>query len=1217
MYEGQPLLYLGADQTWTKCHLHKIEYDSAGNEVKMIVIRLDNTEDEYGVSPQDAHVQLKLRDDADQADIGNADLMQASKKAASFLCNRHATTQVYSRCGPVLVFMAHYNMARFFGTGMINEYRTTHDSFDRAPHLYGKLREAMYMVEMTQSDQNVIFVGNRNSGKTMQMTKSIEFITHGNTRYLEMCQAAMGILQAFGCVQMQANPNSSRFTSFITFYFQDKVVSGCKIDAYMLETWRLIDCTEEDKSFHVFYALYDSEDLTLLRRVGFMRGEKKEKFEYLKKTIIKFKKAKWKSPWISIQVLLVFCKQLDIELSVLNMWLTVACACLRLGNLEFVCTKDRAVVKNVNEMDFIGSKLGIPVEFLQEKLSASPACRVDTQEEKERIWITESKNRRDALACFIYQRLFTWIVRVINEKIKGVQRGARLCLLDGQGFETGKNLGFDQLLVNYCNERLYGVFEHSINQSVQQEYEREKINMQPVPPTNDNVIAVETNRIVLRECLDRASMMALPSPTQFVQMVTASSISRFVSFDGFKMTISHPAGKCQYDVSMFPSQNRQFATLQFVDLLRQSDTFHDDLILPSDGESQVLPQQPPSPRIPRSPRGQATGMNLELPSPRMRGVTEAPSPLGRMSPTLSRRRSSSISTPPTTPIIPLPPTTSSLFCDSFQELLTAIQRNRCHFIVCLTNGEEEFVQTQMDSTRLSYVINVCSSEGRPIHIPYVNLFQRYWMISDDSKYICAVSSADLHEYAMGKTKVFFTAKCVARLEKIRFLIRRAAAKKLLPLLKKNVCLARQERNKFLHNCLRVWLDRRAAIQDTSNEALFQELTKRDEDLRAAGQEIAKLRKETETMVRAIKTTFPCEWAIQQSLLCHLGGGTYNPYETHAHLDVLFDFLYDRTMLFTAFHPDTFPMFALVSARLIIYHGYSQDAVLSLYQVFNQKILVLQDMGSIMLGISNLCFLISWMHHSNKVQSDDIIRFVHVLNNLCLTVQKKICDTLSVLAYEYVCTPSRAGTVRSLDSFTNQVQQQYADMKKHNLPNMLIRHLLLTLLHNIDVRIANSIMLKSFVNVDCTFTFQPDLGAVANQVVSIVNDNGVLQRSSWKTFFPIMFDIVRLLSCPDKKQAVGTPEMFTKLTDAHMLELISKYKFGEGEPKFDIQAVVYQLKDRVGRRANEVSFVASTRQFKQDQVADQFCVIPSSMVCQVVASATFSTESFLPNSIKRD
>ena len=1208
MYEGQPLLYLSADQTWIKCHLHKIQHDPDGRDVQMLVIRLDETDDEYGVSPDDVDSQLKMREDADLSEIGNADLLHASKKAASFLWQRNQQSQVYSKCGPILIFMAHYTMSRLFGTGTIGEYRKTHESFDQAPHLYGKLREALYMVEMTQTDQNVIFVGNRNSGKTMQLSKSIEFITHGNNHYLGMCQAAVNILQAFGSIQMQENQNSSRFASFMSFYFQDKIVSGCTIDAYMLETWRLVDCTMEKKSFHVFYALNDCDNLTLLRRIGFMHGDRKEEFAYLKKTMDKYTESKW----VSIVSLQLLVKQLNIDPSVLNMWLTVACACLRLGNLEFVCTMDKAVVENVAEMDFIGSKLGISVEFLQEKLSCSPACRVETQEEKERIWINEAKNRRDALACFIYQRLFAWIVRVINEKIKGVQRGARLSLLDGQGFETGKNLGFDQLLVNYCNERLFRVFEHSVNNSVQQEYEKEKVSMSHIPTTNDNEVAVETNRIILRECLDRASTMTLPSATQFVQLVSNSAVSKIVSFSGFKMTITHPAGQCEYDVSMFPSQNRQFATLQFVDLLRQSDTFHDDLILPSDGESQVIAHVP-SPNAVRSSHERIQMLDLA----RVRSTTEStPHVLSRMSPTMTRRRSLSISTTPTTPIVPLPPTTSSIFCDSFQALLTTVQRNSCHFVVCLTSGEEEFIQTQINSTRLSYAIDVCSNEGRPIHIPYVNLFQRYWMISDDKNYICDISAVDPHEYVMGKTKVFFTARCVSRLEKIRFMIRQAAAKNvLLPLLKKNLMLAKEEKNKFLHNCLRIWLDRRAAIQDKSNDVLLQELASREEQLRDVKQQLQTLSQHVETMVRAIKTTFPCEWAIQQSLLCHIGSGTFNPYETHAHIDVLFEFLYDHTMLFPAFHPDTFPMFGLVCARLIIYHGYSQESVLSLYQLFNQKIQVLQETNNIFLAISNLCFLISWMHHSQKVDSDDIVRFVNVLNTLCLIVQKPLCDSLSIMAYEYVCTLPGTGTHRSLDTFTSHMQQHYDKMKKHNLPNMLIRHVLLTLLHNIDVRIANSIMLKTFINVECTFTFQSDLGAVVNQVMSVVNDNSTLQRSSWKNFFPIVFDIVRLLSYPDKTEAVQKPEMFPKLTDAHMLELISKYRFDQGEAKYNVQALLYQLRDRVGSRSNEVSFVVSTRQFKQDQVAEQFCVIPSTMICQVVVSATFSIHTFLPKSIK--
>ena len=1217
MYEGKPLLYLSGDQTWKRCHVHQIVYDEGGHAIQTVIVEIDETKDHYSIHTDDVNAQLKQREDADEGDIGNADLLHSSKRAALFLCNRHNQTQVYSKCGPVLVFMSHLGMSRFYGKSTIEEYRRPDKPFDQAPHLYGKLNEALLMAEMTQSDQNIILVGNRHSGKSMQMQKSIEFITHGNDRLLSSCQAALAILHSFGSVCMPENPNSSRFASLVSFFFQDGVASGCSLETCMLEVWRLVDATVDQKMFHLFYALHECTDLMLLRRIGFQRYEKKESFEYLKKT---FDGATvCKGP--SIGVLQAFCRELDVDPTTFNLWLSVACICLRLGNLTFVCTKDKAVVENVAEMDFIASKLGVAVEFLQEQLSAAPACQVQTVEEKERIWINEAKNRRDALACFIYKRLFEWVVRVINKKIKGVQRGAKVSVLDVQGFETGKNLGFDQLLVNYCNERLFQIFDSTINKNIQYEYEKENLKMQPIVSPPDNLVMIETNRVILRECLDRSALSALPSPTHFIQMVEASSVAKYVTFSGFKMTINHVAGPCQYDISMFPSQNKQMVACQFVDLLRQSDAFHSDLLLPSDGESQINKSPSLSPRMSRSPRGvppSPLGIpNLDL-SSRPRGTTEALSPsLGRMSPTLSRRRSSTITSSTGPPAVALPTTTASVFCDSFRELLLKLQRNSCHFIVCLVPGDESFVQMQLNSTRLTHAIDVCTCEGKPIHIPLVNLFQRYWMISPDSKKICSLSSLDPCEYAMGKTMAFFSTQCVARLEKLRYLIRRDAAKKILPLLVENRQRARNDKEKFLMNCLKVWLNGRVQMEETNNEIRMDEIRRRDEEIDKLRQAVRELTRDKNTLVAAIKTTFPSEWAIQHAFLCHVYKGTFNPMDTHTGVDQVFDFLYDNTLLFTAFHPDTFPLFAFVSARLIIYHGYSQDAVLSLYQVFNQRISILQDSPNVLIAISNLCFLISWMTHSKRIDSDDIVRFVHILNILITGVQKKTCDSLSVTAYEFVCSPSQTGNAKTLDGFAQQVQQSYTEMRKHNIPAMLIRYFFLSLMHNIDVRIANSIMLKSFVNVECTFTFQPDLGAVANQVVSVINDTAIIQRSSWKGFFPIVFDIIRLLSYPNKAEAVERPEMFEKLTDAHMLELISKYKFVQGEQLFDIQAVVYRLREKVGKRASEVSFGVTVRQFKQDQIAEQFCVIPSTLVCQVVSSATFSIESFLPNAIKRD
>lgn len=71
-------------------------------------------------------------------------------------------------------------------------------------------------------------------------------------------------------------------------------------------------------------------------------------------------------------------------------------------------------------------------------------------------------DHRDALAKYVYARLFDQIVSRINNSLFRSRPGNNIGVLDIFGFEVFHLNSFEQLCINYCNERLQTFFNEII-----------------------------------------------------------------------------------------------------------------------------------------------------------------------------------------------------------------------------------------------------------------------------------------------------------------------------------------------------------------------------------------------------------------------------------------------------------------------------------------------------------------------------------------------------------------------------------------------------------------------------------------------------------------------------------------------------------------------------------------------------------------------------------
>jgi len=106
---------------------------------------------------------------------------------------------------------------------------------------------------------------------------------------------------------------------------------------------------------------------------------------------------------------------------------------------------------------------------------------------------TQAATRRDAVCKSLYERMFNLIVERINAALaaageEDVEDGLSIGVLDIYGFEIFENNSFEQLCINYVNEKLQQIFIELTLRSEQAEYELEGIAWAPIPFFNNKVV---------------------------------------------------------------------------------------------------------------------------------------------------------------------------------------------------------------------------------------------------------------------------------------------------------------------------------------------------------------------------------------------------------------------------------------------------------------------------------------------------------------------------------------------------------------------------------------------------------------------------------------------------------------------------------------------------------------------------------------------------------
>ncbi|KAK7014166.1 myosin II heavy chain [Favolaschia claudopus] len=472
---------------------------------------------------------------------------------------RFGSGAIYTYSGLFLVAINPYQSLPLYSDAIIQQYRSKRRD-ENPPHIFAVAERAWVNMGEERENQSILVTGESGAGKTESTKKVIQYLaaiatdvhpSHSRSPTIASSTAAalprsssfrrghvispstssssgsqlltargrLGllerqilqanpILEAFGNAQTQRNNNSSRFGKFVRITFApDGSIAGANIDWYLLEKSRVVFRSEAERSFHVFYQLMAGGGVL---KENLLLGGGVEDYEYLNKSRREVDGVDDKEEWSALRGALdtvgfTTAEQFDL--------FRIVAAVLHIGNIAITSTRaDDAVMPDPSQAERVCHLLGLPVaEFTRAVLRPRTLAG--------REWVSQARTQKQALEELgslcktLYEKSFGAIVDRINVALdRPSSKSTFIGVLDIAGFEIFDINGYEQLLINYTNEKLQQFFNHHMFVLEQEEYTREGIKWDYVnfgldlQPTID-LIEASGNVIGILSCLDEECIM--------------------------------------------------------------------------------------------------------------------------------------------------------------------------------------------------------------------------------------------------------------------------------------------------------------------------------------------------------------------------------------------------------------------------------------------------------------------------------------------------------------------------------------------------------------------------------------------------------------------------------------------------------------------------------------------------------------------------------------
>ena len=501
------------------------------------------------------------------------------------LYTRYQADLIYTYSGLFLVTINPYCPLPIYGNDYVRMYKGQHRE-DTRPHIFAVADQAFRKLVAEGENQSILVTGESGAGKTENTKKVIQYLAAvatldsdtpltGRSQAKQMSNLSQQILRAnpilesFGNAQTVRNNNSSRFGKFIRIQFtRSGQIAGAFIDWYLLEKSRVVKTSKEERTYHIFYQLLAGADKKM-RDALLLSDLDVQDFAYTRAGNDIISGVSDRDEYTSL--IEAFHVMNFSDKQQMSIFRTIA-AILHLGNVavrQESRAQDQASLtpEAKASVDKACRLLGVQTDpfikgLLHPKVKAG-------REWVEKVQTPEQvKLALDALAKGIYERGFGDLVSQINVQLDRAgfssDENHFIGVLDIAGFEIFENNSFEQLCINYTNEKLQQFFNHYMFVLEQEEYAREQIEWQFIDFGKDLQPTIDLielpNPIGIFSCLDEDSVMPRATDQSFTDKLHSlwdKKTPKYASArtrQGFILT--HYAAEVEYSTEGWLEKNK-------------------------------------------------------------------------------------------------------------------------------------------------------------------------------------------------------------------------------------------------------------------------------------------------------------------------------------------------------------------------------------------------------------------------------------------------------------------------------------------------------------------------------------------------------------------------------------------------------------------------------------------------------------------------------------